>query len=530
MKTFLPKLLLCLCTMAAMATNAQTPKLNSHPSASAVVFLDFDGHYVTGTSWNSNGPINCDGSNLNATQITEVFNRVAEDYRPFNINITTDSTKYWAAPVTKRMRVVLTISSSWYGTAGGVAFINSFNWGDNTPCFVFTALHNYKVKNISEAASHEAGHTLGLRHQSSYDASCNKTSEYNAGIGSGETAWAPIMGNGYYRNLTLWHYGSNPYGCNSMQDDLSIITGATNGIGFRTDDHPNLTSGATTLSFTNNRFQNEGIIESPEDKDLFKLIVPTMGRLQLQADPFAAAMGNLGSNIDLEVAIIANNQVIAAYNPQNILGVTIDTILNAGTYYVQVRGSGNSYAPNYASLGSYSFGGSFTAGNPLPVHKLELKGVTRDQRHLLDWEIVADENVVEQTVEISTNGRTFEKLSQVTAASRTYQYLPSKNNTVHYRLSVLFDNGRTYYSNIISLKNTNNSRPQLITNVIYDRIVVNSIAGFDYSIHDAGGRIVSRGRLMQGMNNISAANWASGIYIVRYHNGGDVFTEKIIKH
>src|SRR5689334_2640774 len=87
-------LFLCSATMI----NSQVPLLNSYPSAQAVIFLDFDGHTVEGTSWNYNGPIVCGASGLNNSQITEVFNRVAEDYRPFNLNITTDSTKFLAAP------------------------------------------------------------------------------------------------------------------------------------------------------------------------------------------------------------------------------------------------------------------------------------------------------------------------------------------------------------------------------------------------------------------------------------------------
>src|SRR4030095_9832930 len=106
-----------------------------------------------------------------------------------------------------------------------------------------------------EAASHEAGHTLGLRHQSSYDGNCVKTSEYNPGVGAGEIAWAPIMGVGYYRNLTLWNNGANPYGCTSYQDDLSIITASSNGFGYRTDDHSNNPGGPSTQAiFTSNQF------------------------------------------------------------------------------------------------------------------------------------------------------------------------------------------------------------------------------------------------------------------------------------
>ena len=153
----------------AYSSKAQSLILSSFPDASATIYLDFDGHQVNGTSWNVAGPIDCGASNLSSTQRTEVFHRIAEDYRPFNINITTDSTKYWSAPANKRMRIIFTVTSDWYGSAGGVAYVNSFTWGDNTPAFVFTALLNYNAKNIAEAGAHEIGHTLGLRHQSSYD-------------------------------------------------------------------------------------------------------------------------------------------------------------------------------------------------------------------------------------------------------------------------------------------------------------------------------------------------------------------------
>src|SRR5262245_10148228 len=120
MKNLIRSALIVLALAGAVSANSQVPVLSSYPSANGVVFLDFDGHTVNGTSWNYNGPIVCGASGLTSTQIETVFNRVAEDYRPFDVNVTTDSTKYLAAPATKRMRVILTVSSSWYGSAGGV--------------------------------------------------------------------------------------------------------------------------------------------------------------------------------------------------------------------------------------------------------------------------------------------------------------------------------------------------------------------------------------------------------------------------
>src|SRR6185436_14997201 len=84
-----------------LLAKSQVTDLNSYPSASAVIFLDFDGHAVSGTMWNVNGAFTCNSSGLNDAAINEIFNRVAEDYRPFNINVTTNEAKYNSAPYNK---------------------------------------------------------------------------------------------------------------------------------------------------------------------------------------------------------------------------------------------------------------------------------------------------------------------------------------------------------------------------------------------------------------------------------------------
>ncbi|MBC7688191.1 MAG: hypothetical protein H7211_08435, partial [Aquabacterium sp.] len=215
------------------------PFLNSLPGAAATIYLDFDGYNVNSAYWNSGNAFTCAPSNMTDAQITEVFNRVAEDYRPFEINITTDETKFLAAPLSKRIRIVVTPTSSWFTGVGGVSYIGSFKWGDDTPAFVFSdRLGPYNPKLVAECCSHESGHSVGLSHQSKYDGTCNLTATYNDGVGTGETSWAPIMGNSYYRNMSGWNVGPTPYGCNNIQDNLSIII-SQNGFGYRADDYSN---------------------------------------------------------------------------------------------------------------------------------------------------------------------------------------------------------------------------------------------------------------------------------------------------
>lgn len=518
-----------LCT--TVLVSAQIPSLNSYPASNAVIYLDFDGQTVDGTSWNTSGPIVCGGSGMTSAQITEVFNRVSEDYRPFNVNVTTDSTKYWSASSMKRMRIIFTVSSAWYGPAGGVSYINSFSWGDNTPAFVFSALLNYNPKSISEAASHEAGHTLGLRHQAAYDGNCVKTAEYHSGIGSGEISWAPIMGVGYSKNLTLWNYGANPYGCTNIQDDLSIITNSSTGIGFRNDDHSNMTTGASVATFNNNLFTVGGIIERNNDIDVVNFTVPSNGRFRLDAVPFNVGNNNTGSNIDMQVELLDVQQlVMGTYNPPTSLSAAIDIILNPGTYYLRVKGMGNVNAPNYASLGSYTLNGTFTANSALPLHKLELKGNVQNSNHKLNWEIVADEALVEQEIEVSADGKNFESIGKLATTSRSLNHTPAVKGIVYYRLNVTFDNGRQYYSNVISLKNNDgNAKPFMVGNIVQNTIAISSPSMFSYSVFDFNGRMMMKGNLTQGMNTISMPSASTGMYIMQYHNGQQLFTEKFLK-
>ena len=532
MKNCFSTLFLALLLLVSVQLLAQVPKLNSYPSAQATIFLDFDGQKVSGTSWNVRGTLYCAPSNMDDAQITEVFNRVAEDYRPFNINVTTDSTKYFAAPVRQRMRVILTTSSDWYGRAGGVAYINSFSWGDNTPCFVFTELLGYDAKWVAEATTHEAGHTLGLRHQSRYDNICQKTEEYNSGQGSGEIGWAPIMGVGYYRNQTTWHNGPNPYGCNNAQDDLAIITNSTNGFGFRTDEHEATTRRATVNTFTDGRFTNEGVINNSVDEDMFEFALTTDGQFKLDVRPFNVGNGDAGSNLDVKVKLYNSRQnLIDTYDNPESLSASIDTTLSSGTYYFVVSGTSNAYTAQYASIGAYTVEASYGSFTVLPVRKLELRGVADGTAHKLTWAIDADEVVKKQVLEVSANGSSFQPIGQVAITSRSFQYVPASSSALQYRVNVSFENGRQYYSNIIALRNNlNTTKPQLFTNIIRNgSIIVNSPAVYNYTITDYSGRALVKGVLTQGAATISTGNITNGSYILVFSNGKDQYVEKFIK-
>ena len=331
------------------------PKLNSYPAATATIFLDFDGHYMSTTIWNNGLPMYAAASGMTDLQITEAFNRVAEDYRPFQINITTDSVVFMAAPITKRIRVIITPTSSWYQGVGGVSYVGSFTWGDDTPAFVFCdRLGPNSPKMVGECCSHESGHTLGLSHQSKYGTDCNlPTQQYNGGTGSGEIGWAPIMGNSYYKNMTNWNNGPTPYGCNAIQDNLSIIA-TQNGFTYRTDDYAE-TLNAGTYNLPSTNFTVTGIITTYNDKDAFKFSLLRNSNFHLTAIPFNVSSNYIGANLDIKLDLYnSSGTLLRSYDPAEEMGVAIDTILNTGTYYLKIDGTGNTNVGEYGSLGLYT--------------------------------------------------------------------------------------------------------------------------------------------------------------------------------
>ncbi len=474
MKNLYKPVLLALLLVGSLTNFAQVPVYSSASSAPAVLLLDFDGHTVSGTSWNVNGPIAAAASGLTTAQITEVYNRIAEDYRPFNINVTTDESKYSAAAANRRMRVLFTTTYSWYGSsAGGVAYTGSFTWGDNTPCWIFTSLLGYNAKYISEAGAHEAGHTFGLRHQAVWSADCSTLiSAYHYGTGTNgtETSWAPIMGVGYYKNFTTWHNGPNPYNCSTPQLDMSIITSNTNGITFKADDYPETFTGATTASFSNNQFTKTGAITTDTEKDMFKFSLTAAQKFTLSAIPANVGTGDAGSNLDLQIQLYDGAKtLVKTYSPEDVLSVAIDTSLNGGTYYLLVDGVGNQYSNGYGSLGSYSLLASVisttttatdttttstdtttitpttSTDTTTTTTTVVLKGKKGRGQHRLSMNIVADQIIASKVIEVSLNGKDFKRLATLNNNENTYSNTLQTAGVFFYRLKITHNNKAHVY-------------------------------------------------------------------------------------
>lgn len=355
---------------AAALTSAETFALHSKPGASKVIYLDFDGHTTTGTSWNSafaagasivtpaysnDATVSTAFSQAELDNIYSIWQRVAEDYAPFDVDVTTQDPGVEALRKTTttdtQFGVRVCIGGScfdWYGaSAGGVAYLNSFTWNSDTPCFVFTAqLGNGNAKYTAEATSHEAGHTFNLSH----DGQVAYGTTAAVGYYQGHANWAPIMGVGYYKDIVHWSKGDYPY-ANNKQDDTALIAGIT---GYRTDAHGDSIVNATPLTGTS--LTASGIIERRTDADLFSFTTGA-GAVSFTALPAAPS-----PNLDIQLALYDGlGNLVTSANPAT-LDATLSTTLTQGTYYLAVDGIGTGDAltayDDYGSLGRFSLTGS----------------------------------------------------------------------------------------------------------------------------------------------------------------------------
>lgn len=350
-------------TTLPISSGGVVPAINTRAGAKGLIYIDFDGEVVTDPSWNGGRTITAAPSRLTPDQIREVVARVAEDYAPFDIAISTVVADYNAMPPGRRIRVIVTPTTTAAPGAGGVAMVGSWSqagrWMSSTvPAWVF----NSSPKAIAEGVSHEAGHTLGLNHDGS------PTSAYYSGHGGGldaPTSWAPIMGNSYTRSVTQWSKGEYA-GANNTEDDLAIISSQTNGFGYRADN-----GAGNSLTFDGNAFRLSAVLRSATLPDTYEFR-SAGGLVRASLAPASTPYAN--ADLQLELRDSSDN-VLALSNPLDVTSASISKdSLPAGTYRLLVRAAGTGPRPDggytlgyseYDSLGAYVLSG--TVGSPITV-------------------------------------------------------------------------------------------------------------------------------------------------------------------
>ena len=307
--------------------------LHSLAGSAHTVFIDFNGHVVSGTAWNDQGvasgptpgwdPAGNGAAVLSASEqaaVVEVWTRVAEDFAPFDVDVTTADpgadalTRTGPADPTYGVRVLVSTDPAarsaidgCAGTCSGVAFNDVFD----TPveharhqiAWVFPQALVDDAKFVAETVSHEVGHTLGLDHD-------DRSGDADAGYYSGHTPWAPIMGSAHAQPVSQWSRGSFA-GSLNPEDDLAII--ASSGIPLRADEGSTLPAPGVTSYIT-----------SAADLDTY-VLEDCAGAVQVDAD-----VATVGADLDVELRLLtSDNALLAQADPLSAASERTATGLDA---------------------------------------------------------------------------------------------------------------------------------------------------------------------------------------------------------
>jgi hypothetical protein len=369
---------------------AGIPQLNSLPGAPHTLYLDFDGHYES--TWNrtdSNqtytgvtaGEFNIDGtagiSSSEESAIRKIWETVADDYSPFNVNVTTVAPSGSA----NFLRVVMagSTSATLRNSAGTVVniptqdvFISSDN-GTMVDTSGYAAIGSYTNAEpnvvwvfakymstwgttdsegryrdlrliIANTASHEAGHAFGLEHHGNYD--------------TGTSLVTPIMGSNTQGDRSLW--SSYNVGTTSFDTKARL----TSLFGARPDEYGDGLSTATQFPMGYSPIfgvtgSAKGVIGTTSDLDLFRLTTSAKNTYQITVS--APQFGNLDAQLVLYVVrgggfgyeyleqVIAIDPSIPQPSPFSGLGATMTGELPAGSYAIGVRSHGD-----YGDIGGFT--------------------------------------------------------------------------------------------------------------------------------------------------------------------------------
>jgi hypothetical protein len=364
------------------------PSLNSLQGAAKSIYLDFNGHFQT--QWNRTDPlikqtyqeVFSQPAILSEAQIRKIWETVAEDFAPFNVNVTTVEPPSFANNAAVRVVIAGENSASLitglnsYRTIisnsfivdtptssppgySGYSSIGSFTSAEPNVVYVFAERiksmgsisaegHSMTAAQvIGNTASHEAGHSFGLNHHAGFDANGTE-SDYDVGT----SLTTPIMGENISGDRTLWSQytsGSTTVGHIGQLNTLLSI---------RPDDHGNSSiAGPTQLNvgywFQPKTATVKGVVGNFSDEDWFRF---STGGGDFKFDVKTVEFANLDAKLELYQSTTAGLTLLATVDPPTLagkpfsgLGANLSKTLGAGTFFVAVKSHGG-----YGDMGNFT--------------------------------------------------------------------------------------------------------------------------------------------------------------------------------
>lgn len=253
-----------------------------------------------------------------------------------------------------------------------------------------------------------------------------------------------------------------------------------------------------------------------------------------------------------------NNVLTPAKISSNMAGGLNPTQANLIGYYNFNQGiaGGNNQSPipvnklkdltpyaNDGTLNNFALNGptsNWVTNTVVPVTLTSFNGSKKDGSNLLQWSTASEQNSSYFEIQRGTDGINFNAIGKVDAAgnsndAKNYSYsddqLSSLVSVYYYRLKLADNDGKTKYSSIIHIKNSNNAvAARIFPNPVNDQFTIsiddNKLLNTRASLNDIKGKLLQKINISQASTKVNISNYLKGVYILKFQNGSSI---KIIK-
>ena len=205
--------------------------------------------------------------------------------------------------------------------------------------------------------------------------------------------------------------------------------------------------------------------------------------------------------------------------------------LNEGTTAIGTTTAGSVISNSISNWRPFTMGSITTV---LPVIWLNINGSINSQKQpTINWQ-VQEANVINYSIEKSTDARTFTSIATVASkgnGNNTYQFTDATtlNGTAYFKIKQVDKDGRNTYSTVIKLSNQSASKVAIYPNPVKDVFTLtvdNTLLNTQATIVTIGGSVLQKINITQLQSQINIGQLSSGIYLLQTANGS---TQKIIK-
>lgn len=190
-----------------------------------------------------------------------------------------------------------------------------------------------------------------------------------------------------------------------------------------------------------------------------------------------------------------------------------------------------------------SFSGFFVGtfkNNPFPIKLISIQATNRGAINTVEWKTASEGKGDYFELERSSDGKTFEKLSTITAKGKASTYFYDDLNPVlgnnYYRLK-LYDASGIFaqYSKIVEaqVKEVNGITLTVYPNPTNDKVEVNIIGKISNSAYmtltDINGRLLETIQVAEKKETIDLSSYAIGVYLIKYTDKNTTQTIKVVR-